>query len=576
MHRLPGWWSSCIYLASGERLIEHSNGLLPICVTPRLSPCPTYTCSLWCGRWRRKNLAQEVLETLLRLPTMSQFRNLRPFLHRINDAQAVVVLHAIAALKWLSICFYESVIPRLLKVIRAIEHDACRVGCIGEVVALVLCDVQRNGRMADTWLVHNLLSDDWVAVAMMEDGGPDQRFREEFLTAVIFSLLKLAPIVFLPIGLQVKLGNLVEEKIPQDLNHYARIASVTRITRRVSQVLAKSLSSVVTDEGDPLPFWAENCGRWVHTTIFCLQRLSFCANWPSTAMHSTFSVYVTLLSITCSVLLTPMKERLSLPPEEVEELKERLKSVLLDLIEFKLPEGVSNRAQRLKVLRILSHHSSSMGSDADIREQTALDIIHFLNKELTDQVNGNPCLMNAVKQTILPSGLKVPDYYSYVWCFLVDCHLQDSHNEYQKSLCLKNDGQLGGAVITAAPRSAESWWRARVALRCMQQVREAPTFRILTCTLLDLMGAARIRVMVNHQVALNVKPVAPVVINILNTALEKLPEASTDYPLFHVYRSIHEINHMLSAHSGYAPSPSRILERCRQKDQSCYSRRILP
>ena len=81
-----------------------------------------------------------------------------------------------------------------------------------------------------------------------------------------------------------------------------------------------------------------------------------------------------------------MKDRLSLPAEEVDELKERLKSVLLDLIEFKLPEGVSDRAQRLKVLRILSHYSGSMGSDADIREQTALDIINFLHKELIDQV----------------------------------------------------------------------------------------------------------------------------------------------------------------------------------------------
>jgi len=294
-----------------------------------------------------------------------------------------MVLHALAALKWLSVSFYESIVPRLLKLIRAIDHNACRVACIGEVVALVLCDVQRNGRMADTWLVHNMLSDGWLSVAMTEES--TDKFREEFLTAIIFGLLKIAPIVFLPIGLQIKLGNLVEEKIPQDLNHYARVASVTRITRRVSQVLSKGLSNV-SDESDTLPFWAENCARWIHTTIFCLQRLSFCANWTSTAIHSTFSLYINLLSIAGSVLLTSMGDRLPLPTEEIDELKERLKSVLLDLIEFKLPEGVSNRAQRLKLLRILAHHSGSMGSDADIREQTALDVIHFLQKELVDQV----------------------------------------------------------------------------------------------------------------------------------------------------------------------------------------------
>ena len=343
-----------------------------------------YCSLLTLDRWQRKNLALEVIETLLRLPIMAQLRHLRPFLQHFNDAQAIMILYAVAAIKWLSLSFYESVIPRLLKLIRAIDHNACRVACIGEVVALTLCGVQQNGRMSDTWLVHNLLSDDWLSVAMMEEGGGD-KFREEFLTAIIFSLLKLAPIVFLPIGLQVKLGNLVEEKVPQDLNHYARIASVTRITRRVSHVMAKALSSV-SDEVDSCPFWAENCARWIHTTIFCLQRLSFCANWTSTAIHSTFSLYIDLLSISGSVLLTPMKDRLSLPAEEVDELKERLKSVLLDLIEFKLPEGVSDRAQRLKVLRILSHYSGSMGSDADIREQTALDIINFLHKELIDQV----------------------------------------------------------------------------------------------------------------------------------------------------------------------------------------------
>jgi hypothetical protein len=34
----------------------------------------------------------------------------------------------------------------------------------------------------------------------------------------------------------------------------------------------------------------------------------------------------------------------------------RLKSVLLDLIEFKLPEGVTNRPQRLKVSSHIGHN----------------------------------------------------------------------------------------------------------------------------------------------------------------------------------------------------------------------------
>jgi hypothetical protein len=41
-----------------------------------------------------------------------------------------------------------------------------------------------------------------------------------------------------------------------------------------------------------------------------------------------------------------------------------------------------------QVLRILAHYADCMGSDDDIREQTALDVVHFLEKELNDQVNG--------------------------------------------------------------------------------------------------------------------------------------------------------------------------------------------
>jgi hypothetical protein len=34
-----------------------------------------------------------------------------------------------------------------------VENDGARAGLVGEVVALLLCDVQRNGRMQDPWLL---------------------------------------------------------------------------------------------------------------------------------------------------------------------------------------------------------------------------------------------------------------------------------------------------------------------------------------------------------------------------------------------------------------------------------------
>lgn len=59
--------------------------------------------------------------------------------------------------------------------------------------------------------------------------------------------------------------------------------------------------------------------------------------------------------------------------------------MLLDLLSFKLPEGVTNRPLRLKVLRILSHYVGCMGSDDEARDQMAADLIRFLNLELTNQ-----------------------------------------------------------------------------------------------------------------------------------------------------------------------------------------------
>jgi hypothetical protein len=67
----------------------------------------------------------------------------------------------------------------------------------------------------------------------------------------------------------------------------------------------------------------DNCGRWAQASVFCLQRLSFCANWPSTSVHSTFSLYITLLSLSCSVLLSPTRDRLPLRPQEKDALRER-------------------------------------------------------------------------------------------------------------------------------------------------------------------------------------------------------------------------------------------------------------
>jgi hypothetical protein len=40
-------------------------------------------------------------------------------------------------------------------------------------------------------------------------------------------------------------------------------------------------------------------------------------------------------------------------------------------------------------------YSGAMGSNDDIREQTALDVVHFLEKELTDEVGVCVCALCA-------------------------------------------------------------------------------------------------------------------------------------------------------------------------------------
>lgn len=136
---------------------------------------------------------------------------------------------------------------------RWIEHDACRASCLGEVVALLLCDATRNGRVQvrphtlaphhpskipqhsspltrpaffiaahchlrllslfnaqDTWVLRSLLGHEWVR-SWLGDEACGQ-FREELVTAILLTLLRLAPIVFLPVGLQVH-GPLLKESL---------------------------------------------------------------------------------------------------------------------------------------------------------------------------------------------------------------------------------------------------------------------------------------------------------------------------------------------------------------------------
>lgn len=58
-------------------------------------------------------------------------------------------------------------------------------------------------------------------------------------------------------------------------------------------------------------------------TLHLLQRLSVCANWSSSSSsYSTFSLYLTLLSLACAVLLSPMRHRLDLRPDEMDEFRE--------------------------------------------------------------------------------------------------------------------------------------------------------------------------------------------------------------------------------------------------------------
>jgi hypothetical protein len=58
------------------------------------------------------------------------------------------------------------------------------------------------------------------------------------------------------------------------------------------------------------PFWVQNCGRWVASTLVVLERAAGCAGWgavgtAASSPFSAFAVYVSLLSLTCGVLLSP-------------------------------------------------------------------------------------------------------------------------------------------------------------------------------------------------------------------------------------------------------------------------------
>lgn len=135
-----------------------------------------------------------------------------------------------------------------------------------------------------------------------------------------------------------------------------------------------------------------------------------------------------LLACLCRLLLSsPSSSSSRLPTKEREEAAGQLRGVLVDLLQFRLPEGIPDAPQRLRLLRVVARFAGGLGacyvcvyvgiggrssidvclctylckridspsptcndtpiqntpgSEPELREQMAMDLAHFLAKEL--------------------------------------------------------------------------------------------------------------------------------------------------------------------------------------------------
>ncbi|EWM21557.1 hypothetical protein Naga_101439g1, partial [Nannochloropsis gaditana] len=86
-------------------------------------------------------------------------------------------------------------------------------------------------------------------------------------------------------------------------------------------------------------------------------------------------------AILCRILFAPPTP-LPLPLAETQTLSARLRSVMMDLLEFKLPGGIPGREPRVRLLAVLAQYAGSIGSSEEATEQVVGDLLHLLQGEL--------------------------------------------------------------------------------------------------------------------------------------------------------------------------------------------------